>query len=95
MGPKKAVESFKNKNIDATKFKVILYGSLALTGTGHLTDYIIKKILEGYEIEIIFDKKSKCDVHPNTLDIIAYKEDEAIDKERPTIISQYFFEKNL
>lgn len=82
MGPKKAVELFKNTYKDATKFKVILYGSLALTGKGHLTDYIIKKALEGYDNEIIFDENMKCDVHPNTFDIFAYKNDELIDKWR-------------
>lgn len=68
MGPKMATEEFKNNYINADKFKVILYGSLALTGKGHLTDYIIKKTLEGYETEIIFDTKTKCEVHPNTFD---------------------------
>lgn len=82
MGPKRAVEIFKNKYKDATKFKVILYGSLALTGKGHLTDYIIKKTLEGYECEIIFDEKEKCDVHPNTFDIFAYKGEELLNKWR-------------
>ena len=78
MGPKRAVEIFKNKYKEATKFKVILYGSLALTGKGHLTDYIIKKTLEDYECEIIFDEEKKCDVHPNTFDIFAYKGEELI-----------------
>ena len=76
MGPKRAVEIFKNKNLDATKFKVILYGSLALTGKGHLTDYIIEKTLSGYDVEIEFNTKDKCDVHPNTFDIFALKDDE-------------------
>ena len=71
MGPKRAVEIFKNKNLNSTKFKIILYGSLALTGKGHLTDYIIKKTLEGYETEIEFDTKTECNVHPNTFDIFA------------------------
>lgn len=78
MGPKRAVEIFKNKHLDATKFKIILYGSLALTGKGHLTDYIIEKTLEGYETEIIFNTTTKCDVHPNTFDIFAYKGEEQI-----------------
>lgn len=82
MGPKRATEIFKNKHLDATKFKVILYGSLALTGKGHLTDYIIKKTLEGYETEIEFNTEYKCEVHPNTFDIIAYKNDEILDKWR-------------
>lgn len=78
MGPKRAVQIFKNKHLDATKFKIILYGSLALTGKGHLTDYIIRQTLEGYETEIEFDTDYKCKVHPNTFDIYAYKNDETI-----------------
>ena len=62
MGPKRAVEIFKNKHLDATKFKVILYGSLALTGKGHLTDYIIEKTLSGYDVEIEFNTKEKCEL---------------------------------
>lgn len=73
MGPKRAVEIFKNKNLDANSFKVILYGSLALTGKGHLTDYIIKQTLAGYKTEIEFDTKTECTVHPNTFDIYAMK----------------------
>lgn len=80
MGPKRATEMFKNKNKNATRFKVILYGSLALTGKGHLTDYIISKTLQGYEHEIIFDTKTECTVHPNTFDIYAYNQKQLIDK---------------
>ena len=43
MGPAFASEKFLNKNKDADKFRCVLYGSLAQTGKGHLTDYIIKK----------------------------------------------------
>ena len=78
MGPKRAVEIFKNKNLNATKFKIILYGSLALTGKGHLTDYIIKKTLEGYETEIEFDTKTECNVHPNTFDIFSLNGEEVL-----------------
>lgn len=76
MGPKRAVEIFKNKNLDADKFKVVLYGSLALTGKGHLTDYIIKDTLKDYETEIEFDMKTECTVHPNTFDIFAIKDEQ-------------------
>ena len=78
MGPKCAVEIFKNKHLEATKFKVILYGSLALTGKGHLTDYIIKETLKGYETQIEFNTEYKCEIHPNTFDIIAFKGEENI-----------------
>ena len=82
MGPKRATEAFKNAHKDATKFKVILYGSLALTGKGHLTDYIISKVLEDYKHEIVFDTEMECKVHPNTFDIIAYKGKKTIDQWR-------------
>ncbi|MCI8444279.1 MAG: serine dehydratase [Clostridia bacterium] len=79
MGPKRATEIFKNKYIDADKFKIILYGSLAMTGKGHLTDYIIKETLEDYEVEIEFDTQTECHVHPNTFEISAYQEGKLLD----------------
>lgn len=82
MGPKKAAELFKAKNKEADKFEVILYGSLALTGKGHLTDYIIKEVLKPVKTQLKFNLKEECKVHPNTLDLIAYKEEQIIDKMR-------------
>lgn len=82
MGPKRATEMFKNKNPLADKFEVKLYGSLALTGKGHLTDYIIKETLKPIQTIIEFDTEMECNVHPNTFDIIAYKNEKVIDKAR-------------
>ena len=48
MGPAIASERFLEKNKEAESFKCILYGSLAKTGKGHLTDYIIEKKFRGY-----------------------------------------------
>ena len=45
MGPKIAAEKFKADYKKADNFIVTLYGSLAETGKGHLTDYIIKQVL--------------------------------------------------
>ena len=82
MGPALAAEIFKNKYPEANSYIVELFGSLALTGKGHLTDWIIKKTLEGHETEIIFDDKTECTVHPNTFDIEGYKNGEVVDKWR-------------
>lgn len=79
MGPKRATEKFKNQYPETDKFKIILYGSLALTGKGHLTDYIIKETLSNYEVEIIFDTETPCNIHPNTFDIFAYKNNNLLD----------------
>ena len=82
MGPKRATEKFREKHPDADFFKVVLFGSLALTGKGHLTDYIIKKALSGIKCEIVFDTEYKCKVHPNTFDIFAYKNGKLLEKWR-------------
>ncbi len=75
MGPQKACELFQKKYPGLHKFKVILYGSLAMTGKGHLTDYVIKKTLG--DVEVVFDDQFVL-WHPNTLDIIGY---DALDHE--------------
>jgi len=76
MGPKKAAEEFVKKFSDADKYVVTLFGSLALTGKGHLTDVAIRDALKEKEVEIIFDTKTKCDYHPNTLTLEAIKDGE-------------------
>ena len=43
MGPKKAAEMFKGLCPGASSFVVTLYGSLAATGKGHLTDVALKE----------------------------------------------------
>ena len=80
MGPKKAAELFRDKNPDADRFEVVLYGSLASTGKGHLTDWIIRETLKNKLVDIFFDEKTRCTVHPNTMELIAYKDDEQIDE---------------
>lgn len=82
MGPKRAVILFQNKYSSAARFKVILYGSLALTGKGHLTDEIIRKTLHPKEVEIEFDLNTECKIHPNTMDIFAYEDKNEIGKWR-------------
>ncbi|MCD8172499.1 MAG: L-serine ammonia-lyase, iron-sulfur-dependent, subunit alpha [Alistipes sp.] len=46
MGPKKAAGIFAARYPDADKYVVHLYGSLAATGRGHLTDAAILSVLE-------------------------------------------------
>lgn len=75
MGPNKAALYMLSLFPNANRFKVILYGSLALTGKGHLTDYILKKTFSKKKCEVIWDKFTPCNYHPNTLDIYAYLDD--------------------
>lgn len=73
IGPEKACMIFKEKNYDADKFKAILYGSLAKTGEGHGTDTVIKKTFLPYPSEVEFNCENTDIPHPNTMDIISYK----------------------
>ena len=53
MGPLKAAEIFASRHPEAKSFEVTLYGSLAATGKGHLTDKIIEETgLKPYEISV-------------------------------------------
>ena len=52
MGPKKAAERFLEKNSSANRFEVVLYGSLAATGMGHLTDMAIHETFKNYQFQI-------------------------------------------
>ena len=51
MGPRKAAEIFLAKHPEAKSFEVTLYGSLAATGKGHMTDQAILEVL-GEEREV-------------------------------------------
>ncbi len=46
MGPRRAAKMFLERNMQASKFNVTLYGSLAATGKGHMTDVAILEILQ-------------------------------------------------
>ena len=82
MGPERAVISVKKLYPNADFFKVTLFGSLALTGEGHGTDRIIEETFEPIKCEIVFDKVSPCNIHPNTMDIEAYEKCILLGKKR-------------
>lgn len=66
MGPSRAAGCFRDKNPDAEKYRVTLYGSLALTGKGHGTDEAIHKIMNRPEdTEIVWCPDITLERHPN------------------------------
>ena len=66
MGPRFAAEQFLDKNKNAACFEVTLYGSLAATGKGHLTDVAILDVLAPYaNTKIIWEPKIFLPFHPN------------------------------
>ena len=82
MGPERAARRFKEKYPQADRFLVTLYGSLAKTGKGHLTDDILVKTFAPLPVEIRFDLSDKPLPHPNTLELTAIENDKEIGFER-------------
>ena len=76
MGPQKAAKIFLEKNRSASSFDVVLYGSLAATGKGHMTDVAISEVLEEVAPEnIIWRPQVFLPYHPNGMDFKAYDAD--------------------
>ena len=78
IGPLKASKEFVKRFPECDYIEVILYGSLALTGKGHLTDYIIEKGLSPIPHRIIFDILTDVP-HPNTMKFIGHKDSEVFE----------------
>ena len=79
MGPRKAAEMFVTRHPDAAKFKVTLYGSLAATGKGHMTDVAIIDTLETTApVEIIWQPKVFLPFHPNGMTFAAFDTDDKL-----------------
>ncbi len=74
MGPGHAAQMFQEAFPQADGFKVTLYGSLAKTGKGHLTDTAVIEALAPLPAQVVFDKETPNLPHPNTMDLVALKE---------------------
>ncbi|MFA6812290.1 MAG: L-serine ammonia-lyase [Bacteroidaceae bacterium] len=72
MGPHRAAEIFLARHPDASSFEVTLYGSLAATGKGHMTDMAINSILEATApVKIIWEPKIFLPFHPNGMKFVS------------------------
>lgn len=83
MGPRKAAEMFLARHVGAKAFEVTLYGSLAATGKGHMTDEAIIDVLSraNVPVNIVWKPDVFLPYHPNgmkfaTLNSAGFPEDE-------------------
>ena len=65
MGPRNAAAQFLERNAEAVRFEVTLYGSLAATGKGHMTDAAILEVLGEERTTIVWEPKQFLPFHPN------------------------------
>ena len=78
MGPKKAAMQFaeRNKGNDVARFEVTLYGALAATGVGHLTDKAILDVLSPLaQTGIVWQPEVVLPFHTNGMVFRAYDAD--------------------
>ncbi|MBQ8334772.1 MAG: L-serine ammonia-lyase [Tidjanibacter sp.] len=86
MGPRKASLHFLASHKQAEAFRVTLYGSLAATGKGHLTDVAIEEVLAPVApLEIVWRPQEFLTFHPNAMRF------EALDAEGNTTDSQLIY----
>ena len=71
MGPRKAAEEFNRNYPGAMSFRVTLYGSLAATGKGHLTDFTVKEAFYPKPVSILWEPTTFLPRHPNALKLEA------------------------
>ena len=65
MGPRIAAQQYLEKHPQATRFRVTLYGSLAATGKGHLTDFAVCQVLGEQRTKIVWHPEIVLSQHPN------------------------------
>lgn len=66
MGPQTAAQLYLQRHPDAPAFDVTLYGSLAATGKGHMTDVAILRVLEPVgPVTIHWEPRTFLPFHPN------------------------------
>ena len=84
MGPSRAAALFREKFPQADRFEAVLYGSLAKTGKGHLTDVAIQDAFAPADTRIIFDTQTPEGTlpHPNTMELSAFSGESLLGKWR-------------
>ena len=84
MGPEKAAQEFLSAAPDAASYKVELFGSLAATGKGHMTDVAILSVLPAEHTTIEWHPDIFLPEHPNGMRFYAYNKNGQCIKEHQT-----------
>lgn len=108
MGPERAAKIYLQRHPEASRFKVVLYGSLAATGKGHMTDVAIKDVLEKVApVYIDWEPHIFLPFHPNGMKFFSVDQ-QGITNDSWTVYSigggalsegkgedDYFYEKSI
>lgn len=72
LGPSYAAEQFLADYPGGVGFTAELYGSLAATGKGHMTDWALEQVLGADRLEILWHPEKELPEHPNGMRLSAY-----------------------
>ena len=70
MGPQRAAKLFLERCGNASSYEVTLYGSLAATGKGHMTDVAIEEVLKKHIVHINWEPQTFLPFHPNGMKFV-------------------------
>ena len=71
MGPQRAAKLFMERCANASTYEVTLYGSLAATGKGHMTDVAIEEVFRPHKlVHIIWEPQTFLPFHPNGMKFV-------------------------
>lgn len=71
MGPQRAAQLFLERCSNASSYEVTLYGSLAATGKGHMTDVAIEEVVHPHHtVSIIWKPQVFLPFHPNGMKFV-------------------------
>ena len=71
MGPQRAAKLFLQRCGNASSYEVTLYGSLAATGKGHMTDIAIEEVLKPHRsVNIVWKPQVFLPFHPNGMKFV-------------------------
>ena len=82
IGPERAAKWFLRMfETSPHRIRITLYGSLAATGKGHLTDKTINSVLGSIPHEFVWDTTTSPLIHPNTMKFEAFDDKDTLLKE--------------
>ncbi len=67
MAPRRAAEIFRRRHPDAASYRVTLFGPLAATGKGHLTDVALCEAFDPVSVQIVWQPEQQLPLHPNAM----------------------------
>lgn len=71
MGPQRAAKLFLQRCGNASSYEVTLYGSLAATGKGHMTDVAIEEVIQPHHsVKINWEPQTFLPFHPNGMKFV-------------------------